>query len=953
MPDDNSTQFTLTNPVIAGFYITDPFNSPRSYANGLHEGIDLRAVVGGKPAEVVAAQRGIVDLIKTGTTGYGNHVRIRHEWSDGTVWVTWYGHLSSINPSLHVGATVEAGQRLGIAGTTGNSTGVHLHLTLQHLDHGLKGYVVADVVNPVSYFSDVTIPVVDEMSYEADETVPDGSTIEAGKPFVKTWRVRNTGTSTWKDYTLEHFGDDLMGGPESVPLPPLKPNEVALVSVTLIAPATPGRHRSTWKPRNSRGRWFAFGMFADINVTPVKKRNDAIFVADVTLANGQEVETGRSVLKTWRIRNSADTTWDRTYSLANVENPLGADSSWKLPTTRPGATVELSVPLTTPPTPGIYRSRWTLKTPDGEAFGPELIAELRAITLPGRPKDGATFVSDVGVTNGARLSPGVAFTRTWRVRNTGRTAWVEGYQLAFLGDSPLDGPTAVPLPAAGPGDTVEVSVALKAPAAPGIYRSSWQAKSTGGQLFGDILTVEIEVMLIGATDNASYQSDVTYPAGQIIPAGRRFIKSWRIRNSGTSTWSAGFALAFAGEQQMGGPDSVPLPAALPGESVIVSVSLEAPLAPGNHRGTWRPRNSEGNLFGDLLVAEIRVPISTTPGSSSLEDAQLEEHITYPDGSEVRAGTQFTKTWAIRNTGSIAWSAGYTLTRVGGTEMGDTQQIEVTGIAPQQIAYVTIEMTAPETTGRYISRWRMRNPRGEYFGSTFFTSVVVVEIPTRYDMLPYLRGDGRLYEMKHIFDMPNGSMIGQQRVQTQRQGNRFYQTKNSEWEELWADDRFIFRGTDTSPGSGNFYTLMDGDTYGTAWIPRHMAVGQTYRRSVIVVSRRKGNCMMNSHLSGRHITWVRLEAIHNSLILPDVEGRPGRGYKLRDVVVLAAYNEVKGRPAGKPFERYYYAKGYGLVMWEGIETDHRGISFLVQVHKPGDRPDNVRENIPCLDKLRPR
>ncbi|RIK15544.1 MAG: hypothetical protein DCC51_14570, partial [Anaerolineae bacterium] len=362
---------------------------------------------------------------------------------------------------------------------------------------------------------------------------------------------------------------------------------------------------------------------------------------------------------------------------------------------------------------------------------------------------------------------------------------------------------------------------------------------------------------------------------------------------------------------------------------------------------------EGNLFGDLLVAEIRVPISTTPGSSSLEDAQLEEHITYPDGSEVRAGTQFTKTWAIRNTGSIAWSAGYTLARVGGTEMGDTQQIEVTGIAPQQIAHVTIEMTAPETTGRYISRWRMRNPRGEYFGSTFFTSVVVVEIPTRYDMLPYLRGDGRLYEMKHIFDMPNGSMIGQQRVQTQRQGNRFYQTKNSEWEELWADDRFIFRGTDTSPGSGNFYTLMDGDTYGTAWIPRHMAVGQTYRRSVIVVSRRKGNCMMNSHLSGRHITWVRLEAIHNSLILPDVEGRPGRGYKLRDVVVLAAYNEVKGRPAGKPFERYYYAKGYGLVMWEGIETDHRGISFLVQVHKPGDRPDNVRENIPCLDKLRPR
>src|SRR5690606_12693778 len=194
MPDDNTTRFTLSNPVRAGFYITDPFNSPRSYANGRHEGVDLRALTGGRPAEIVAAQRGVVDRIKSGNTGYGNYVRIRHDWADGTTWVTWYAHLSSINPTLQVGEVVEAGQRLGIAGTTGNSTGVHLHLTLQHLDLGLKGYVIPDVVDPTRFFSDVTIPVIDEMTYLADVTVPDGSPIEAGKSFVKTWRVRNSGT---------------------------------------------------------------------------------------------------------------------------------------------------------------------------------------------------------------------------------------------------------------------------------------------------------------------------------------------------------------------------------------------------------------------------------------------------------------------------------------------------------------------------------------------------------------------------------------------------------------------------------------------------------------------------------------------------------------------------------------------------------------------------------------
>jgi hypothetical protein len=109
--------------------------------------------------------------------------------------------------------------------------------------------------------------------------------------------------------------------------------------------------------------------------------------------------------------------------------------------------------------------------------------------------------------------------------------------------------------------------------------------------------------------------------------------------------------------------------------------------------------------------------------------------------------------------------------------------------------------------------------------------------------------------------------------------------------------------------------------------------------------------MNSHLSGRHVTWLRFEAFHEHFTLPDTEGRPGRGLKLQDVAVLAAYNEVNGRPAVKPFEQYYYAKGFGLVMWKGVDTDHKGQSFLVEVHSPGARPDNVRERIACLENLR--
>ena len=170
MPD--AVRFFLVNPVTTGFTITDPFNSPRPYANGRHEGVDLRANHGGRPAEIVAAQAGVIDRIKSGDTGYGNHIRLRHDWADGTVWYTWYAHLSTVLPTLQVGQPVEIGQRLGTAGQTGNATGVHLHLTLQRIGGGLSGYVVADVVDPTRYFTDVAVPTIDESVSYTHLTLP-------------------------------------------------------------------------------------------------------------------------------------------------------------------------------------------------------------------------------------------------------------------------------------------------------------------------------------------------------------------------------------------------------------------------------------------------------------------------------------------------------------------------------------------------------------------------------------------------------------------------------------------------------------------------------------------------------------------------------------------------------------------------------------------------------------
>ena len=88
-----------------------------------------------------------------------------------------------------------------------------------------------------------------------------------------------------------------------------------------------------------------------------------------------------------------------------------------------------------------------------------------------------------------------------------------------------------------------------------------------------------------------------------------------------------------------------------------------------------------------------------------------------------------------------------------------------------------------------------------------------------DLLPYLMGDGRLYEMKVV--RPDG--VHSQQVQTQRVGDgRFYHVKNRQWEELWADGQFIYRGTDTSHSEDTYYTLRDEPGgYGSRWCPRTM------------------------------------------------------------------------------------------------------------------------------------
>ena len=127
-------------PFKGGYVKTSNFGWRRlNGKDGYHKGVDL---VGKGSKHIYPVNNGTVVYIKKLNTGYGYHVLVNH---GGGIW-SLYAHLSKIY--VKAGQTVNKNTILGVEGSTGNSTGSHLHLEIRKNESGGQ-------VDPITFLNNI------------------------------------------------------------------------------------------------------------------------------------------------------------------------------------------------------------------------------------------------------------------------------------------------------------------------------------------------------------------------------------------------------------------------------------------------------------------------------------------------------------------------------------------------------------------------------------------------------------------------------------------------------------------------------------------------------------------------------------------------------------------------------------------------------------------------------
>ncbi len=392
------------------------------------------------------------------------------------------------------------------------------------------------------------------------------------------------------------------------------------------------------------------------------------FIADVTIPDGSSIAPGASMVKTWRIKNVGTCTWSTSYSIVFYAGALmGAPTVVNLPySVAPGATVDVTVNMVAPTTPGHYRSYWMLRNASGSIFGVG-------------PYGTTTFFIDIVVTTSYSSSYDFVAnycSATWSsgagvLPCPGTDGSASGFVIQSAAPKLEDGSTdTVPGLFVGPQNVTDGYIA-------GVYPP---ITVQAGDRFQSIVSCAYGVSSCYVTFRLDYQID----SGPI-----RTFWSFRERTEG-SYYRANVDLS-----------------SLAGQNVKFILRVDASSSPLGDRVLWG---------GARLARAGGTPIITTP-VSTCDKAALVADVTIPDGTVLAGGTAFTKTWRLQNVGTCTWTTSYKLVFTSGDYMStsSTAYYLPSSVAPGGTIDLSVNLISPITPGNFTGYWQLRNASAVNFG----------------------------------------------------------------------------------------------------------------------------------------------------------------------------------------------------------------------------------------------
>ena len=203
--------------------------------------------------------------------------------------------------------------------------------------------------------------------------------------------------------------------------------------------------------------------------------------------------------------------------------------------------------------------------------------------------------------------------------------------------------------------------------------------------------------------------DQNMTAPPVMAPGQDFSKGWRLRNSGTCTWEADYAIAYVNgnrpEAQMGGVPTAVDHKVAPGETVDIWVALRAPQVYGTFQGFWQMRNSQNQYFGEVVWVGIQVPDPNPPPPPPPPPASKPTPNLRADSNYINQGQCTTIRWDIDGVMAVFFVENGVESGVGGH---DTRNV----CPSQTTTYVLRVMYMDGSTADFPITITV-NPNGDY------------------------------------------------------------------------------------------------------------------------------------------------------------------------------------------------------------------------------------------------